>query len=730
MPWVTNLRPSGFVVAAAVARDNAPPAIVALDHGTPRPRRSPDLDLLGLRSSHTAAIRLDTVDIDDGDLLAADGPVFLRRVRPAFLGLQCGLSIRLARTSLAAARQASADTRHALRPRLAEVQQRLDDTTGRLLAGVRDGRFVEQAVPLFRLRLTLVRGRAGRGAAGTADGRRASAYLLDRTAGFARCCARRRLVPIVTPERVAARSRAAEARGGGRRMNAALALQGRGLGLRYRAGRARVRRACPSTSSTARSSRCSARAAAASRASLRLLAGLSPPSEGEVEFLGQRSAAPHPRAALVFQQAALLPWLSVERNGASASISGTSRSSAAPSGRRAWPRRSTPWGWRARAACTRRSCRAAWRSAWRWPVRSRASRGCCWPTSRSRRSTPSPAPACRTCCVDVVRRWDTAALLVTHDIDEAILVADRIVLMGGRPARVQRTGSSASTARAPPTPTVSPRCGWRSSRRCAIPPPCPESSCHGFPFPIPLRHPRHATAASRAATCCACPAPPPRVALRAAVRRRCPCPGLQGRRRAGAHRLPADHRRHAAAGGPRPQRPVRSRGPAHRGAAHVLLSGRSWSRPSSPARSTWCTCCRPPRCWVRYGSEGPGQGRGLEPHVDGSALTVGQRHPQRQGSGRQDRRDPVLVLDPQHRAAAAAARQRPDAVGQPRNATLPAQRGQPRHAGAARHGAGAGRQVDRGLHRGRALQRRGREPWRSARCCVSSATCGRTTRAA
>src|SRR5256885_11567752 len=35
--------------------------------------------------------------------------------------------------------------------------------------------------------------------------------------------------------------------------------------------------------------------------------------------------------------------------------------------------------------------------------------------------------------VDVVHRWHTAALLVTHDIDEAILVGDRILLMGGRP---------------------------------------------------------------------------------------------------------------------------------------------------------------------------------------------------------------------------------------------------------------------------------------------------------
>ena len=32
-----------------------------------------------------------------------------------------------------------------------------------------------------------------------------------------------------------------------------------------------------------------------------------------------------------------------------------------------------------------------------------------------------------------MHRWHTAALLVTHDIDEALLVADRVLLMGSTP---------------------------------------------------------------------------------------------------------------------------------------------------------------------------------------------------------------------------------------------------------------------------------------------------------
>lgn len=44
---------------------------------------------------------------------------------------------------------------------------------------------------------------------------------------------------------------------------------------------------------------------------LRGLAGLSPAQGGNVRFLGEPLLAPHPRAALVFQQPSLLPWLNV-----------------------------------------------------------------------------------------------------------------------------------------------------------------------------------------------------------------------------------------------------------------------------------------------------------------------------------------------------------------------------------------------------------------------------------
>ena len=54
------------------------------------------------------------------------------------------------------------------------------------------------------------------------------------------------------------------------------------------------------------------------------------------------------------------------------------------------------------------------------------------------RSMPLPACECRTKCSGSGRPA-TTMLLVTHDIDEAIYMSDRIVIMTQRPGRIERT---------------------------------------------------------------------------------------------------------------------------------------------------------------------------------------------------------------------------------------------------------------------------------------------------
>ncbi|WP_317202336.1 acyl-CoA dehydrogenase family protein [Janthinobacterium sp.] len=199
LAWLTNLRRAGFVAAAAVApSDGAPPAIIAFDSEAPGVARGEDLDLIALRASNTASVTLEGVEIDARDLIAADAAAWLPGVRPAFLGMQCGMSIGLARASLAQAAAISAGSRNQLTPRILALQQTLEARAELLLAGVHDGRFKTKAPAMFRLRIELaelvqqalmleLQAMGGR------------AYLRQEQNGFARRWREAAFIPVVTP---------------------------------------------------------------------------------------------------------------------------------------------------------------------------------------------------------------------------------------------------------------------------------------------------------------------------------------------------------------------------------------------------------------------------------------------------------------------------------------------------------------------------------------------------
>ena len=199
MPWVTNLRKSGFVVAGAVARAGEQrPFVTALASQSPGLQRSADLQLMGLQSSNTAALNLTDVELTEDWLLHEEAAFYLPRVRPAFLGLQCGLAIGLARRSLAEARRLEGEGRRALQAELDTLAEAQQETECLLHQGLADGRFIAQPAALFRLRIAL----AEQAAAAVQLELQASgggAYLRERGAAFARRWREAAFVPIVTP---------------------------------------------------------------------------------------------------------------------------------------------------------------------------------------------------------------------------------------------------------------------------------------------------------------------------------------------------------------------------------------------------------------------------------------------------------------------------------------------------------------------------------------------------
>ena len=94
-------------------------------------------------------------------------------------------------------------------------------------------------------------------------------------------------------------------------------------------------------------------------------------------------------------------------------------------------------------SATRRSSPAASASAWRSPARSRSSRRCCCSTSRSARSTPRSAPSCASGCASLHDEVHVTTVLVTHDQEEAMAIADQIAVMDNAADRAGRRAARA-----------------------------------------------------------------------------------------------------------------------------------------------------------------------------------------------------------------------------------------------------------------------------------------------
>jgi alkylation response protein AidB-like acyl-CoA dehydrogenase len=199
VPWATNLHRQGFVVAL-VAGDarGGNPAVFAVPHHANGLRREPDMDLVGLRSTNTAALRLDGALLDDAWQLHPDARTFLPAIRPAFVGLQCGLGLGLARASLRSARRALEGGGSVLGDELATLDAAVHDYWRQLSSGIDGGRLRDSPLELLELRIRMVE-LAIEAVQLELQALGGRAYLRGDGNGFARRWREAAFLPLVTP---------------------------------------------------------------------------------------------------------------------------------------------------------------------------------------------------------------------------------------------------------------------------------------------------------------------------------------------------------------------------------------------------------------------------------------------------------------------------------------------------------------------------------------------------
>ncbi|WP_313202851.1 ABC transporter ATP-binding protein [Pseudomonas sp.] len=169
---------------------------------------------------------------------------------------------------------------------------------------------------------------------------------------------------------------------------------------------------------------------------LRVLAGLQQPRSGRVTLHGEPLQGPHPRLAVAFQDPSLLPWLSLEKNVAFGLD--FARQPKLPAAER-----------RARidqaiSAVGLAHARSQYPAQLSGGMAQRTALARCLARQPEVMLLDEPFGALdevtradmQQLLLQLIAAHNTAAVLITHDIDEALLLSDRVLLLGDHPAHI------------------------------------------------------------------------------------------------------------------------------------------------------------------------------------------------------------------------------------------------------------------------------------------------------
>lgn len=172
---------------------------------------------------------------------------------------------------------------------------------------------------------------------------------------------------------------------------------------------------------------------------LRVLAGLQAPTAGRVYVDGELMTAPHPRVGVVFQDPCLLPWRTLEANVAFG-LNFKRQPKLTKKLRQERVRE-------ALAEVGLEYAAKVYPAALSGGMAQRGALARCLARQPNILMLDEPFSGLdqvtrgemQQLLLRAVDHYNASAILVTHDIDEALRVADRVILLGGRPASIAGT---------------------------------------------------------------------------------------------------------------------------------------------------------------------------------------------------------------------------------------------------------------------------------------------------